>query len=266
MTVSEPFPERPDPVATLTGSFCDRPFPKAICTPGCGGKFDTRGNVLPWPGNTFLCHIDRMSAAFRALVDVQDRVRSSEFGRYFTYLPPESFHVTVFQGWSPFLKEDGIWPEGLGRDVTRDEMTSILRSQVSGLILPQGYRIRSDGLFALHSLTVRGADNWQERSLRYTRNVLRDATRICPKDFDGYVFHISLGYQLRWVGECLARDMVAFSDELGRDFEATVPEIQLGPCELCSFDTMHHFEPVRLLSGPRTRRRHVSQIQGASGA
>lgn len=249
--MSETFvhPQRPDPIASLTGKLYNHPHPKGISDPGGGGKFDPKGHVQTWPGNTFICHVKRPSPEHEALTFMQDRIKQSPFARYFTFLPPTSFHMTVFQGWSPFLQAAGVWPEGLALDQTLDQTTAELCDKLGGLELPARFRVRPDGLFALHSLTMRGADSQQEKLLRKTRTTLRDNTEIPAKNFDSYIFHITLAYQLSWVDEASARDIVAFSDDLGADFERQVPQIDLGPCELCDFEDMHHFEPVMYLGG-----------------
>ncbi|WP_232823004.1 DUF1868 domain-containing protein [Oceanibium sediminis] len=254
------FPRRPDPVETLTGRSAGTALPKAISPEGGGGKFDLDGKVRHWPGNTVLCHLDRTSPAHALLAELQDKVRRSAFGGLFTYLPADSFHMTVFQGWSPFLPDENAWPEGVPRDATRDGTTDVLRRKFDGLTLPQRFRIRPDGLFGLHSLTVCGADDEEERRLRDARIAMRDASGLVPRDFDSYVFHVSLAYQLRWVDDAMAREMVAFSDELGSAFAAEVPEIEIGPCELCDFENMHHFEPVLYLGN-----NHVEGDQAQSG-
>ena len=140
MTVSEPLPERPDPVATLTGSLSDRPFPKAICMPGYGGKFDTRGNVLPWPGNTFVCHIDRVSAAFTALVDMQDRVKKQ---RVWALLHLSSAQELSYDGLSGMVAvSEGGWLLARGPWQGRDQRRNDNDSQSSGQWVDTSARIQ----------------------------------------------------------------------------------------------------------------------------
>ena len=59
-------PSRPNEIDYLTGRLWDAPFPPWVSLEGRGGKFTTDGRVQIWPGNTFICHVDRNSEAFEA--------------------------------------------------------------------------------------------------------------------------------------------------------------------------------------------------------
>ena len=123
---------RPDPLRFLTGADSETTRPRAITEPGKGGKFTPSGAVLPFPGNTVICHIDPNSDAHAALCEMQEDIRQSSFGALFTYLPPSSLHMTVFQGISP---DETQWPDGIAEGASRDEVT-----EVSELPLPRKER------------------------------------------------------------------------------------------------------------------------------
>ncbi|SIQ87335.1 hypothetical protein SAMN05880590_10888 [Rhizobium sp. RU35A] len=243
-------PSRPDPIAYLTGRLTSAPRPGGISLPGGGGKFHSDGSVQPWPGNTFICHIDRASAAFEAIRALQEEIKRSAFNRFFTFLPPSSFHMTVFQGTSPLTRPGAGWPDGLDWPLDRDAVTAALGERVRDLDLPVRRTIRVIDLFAAHSLTVAGATPAAEETLRTTRRTLSDATRMPQADFEQYVFHISLAYLIDWVSEPLALEIVDFSRTQTELYAPLIGELELGPVELCDFDSMHHFEP-RLLLGKR---------------
>lgn len=240
-------PARPDPVDYLSGAFSGAPGPAWISEPGHGGKFTPDGNAQIWPGNTVICHIDPSSEAHAALIRLQNKIKQSPFVDKFTFLPPSSFHMTVFQGKSPVAAGTKQSVAGNPEGVPLKEVSANMCEQLDGLHLPASHVIKPDGLFALHSMTVLGVDEAQENSLRETRKVLRDATGIHPTDFSRYVFHITLGYLLEWVSEACAREMIALSDLLGAEFARQIPQIELGRCEFCEFKTMHHFEPIKIL-------------------
>lgn len=249
-------PARPSAFSVLTGKLTERPHPEAISEPGKGGKFDHKGRVLPWPGNTIICHIDQESAAFAALVALQNQIKQSKFAENFTFLPPPSFHMTVFGGYAPFLHHDGYRPDGLSNKITtRDDSTQDLARRLKDTPFPRGFTIQPVDLFGLHSVTVCGTSESQEQCLRQTREKIRHCCGYTPLDFAHYVFHITLAYPLRWVDEDRAREIIAFSQKLGNAFGAAIPQIELGPCELCWFDNMHHFQPIMRLDGGSTPNR-----------
>ena len=241
-------PKRPDELATLTGRLSDRLYPPGISLPNGGGKFTPDGAVQIWPGNTFICHIDRASTAYQAILELQEDIKTSEFNRFFTFLPPPSFHMTVFQGLSPDMEPGTGWPANVPAGLSRDEVTCVLRKRLEQLELPVSFKIRVDGLFAGHSLTVSGADEHEETALRQARVALRDATGISFADFDDYVFHITLAYRIAWLSEKTAHELIDFSAQLGIQFKDAIGPIGLDAVEFCNFESMHHFELVKALS------------------
>ncbi len=232
----------------LTGSE-DGPGPRSVTPPGGGGKFAPDGEVLPFPGNTILCHIDPASAAHRALAALQDRARAAPWGRFFAFLPPASFHMTLFEGvcMNPGYRSE--WPAGAAPDLTRNEVSRLLLDRLAGVRLPAGHRIRPCGIRhkAGIGVLVAGATEQDDASLRRCREILRDATGLVAADFADYRFHITLAYLLRWMdpvtAEAARREVLEFFD----DFAHAAPEIALGPPEFCNFETMHAFTPLRLL-------------------
>ncbi len=241
-------PRRPDEIKYLTGRLSGAPLPPWVSLEGGGGKFTTDGRVQNWPGNTFICHVDRNSKAFEAICALQAELKASAFRKFFTFLPTASFHMTVFQGVSPVPKLGTRWPTGLPRDFSRDDATNALLGRIDGIALPQRHRIRVAGLFGGCSLTMVGATEDEEQTLRETRIALRDATGIEFEDFDDYVFHITLAYLLEWVPEATARGIVALGAEMAERYMDEIGLVDLGPVEFCNFDDMHHFEPVKLLT------------------
>lgn len=241
-------PKRPDEIEHLTGRLSDAPRPRGISLLNGGGKFTPDGTVQHWPGNTFVCHLDRSSDAFEAILELQEEVKKSTFNRFFTFLPPPSFHMTVYQGLSPEMKPGSGWPEGVPEGLSRDDVNEVFLKRLVRLALPTSFSVKVDDLFAGYSLTVSGANEGEERALRNARVALRDATGLSFIDFDDYVFHITMAYLIDWMSERTARELVDYSSEISQRFLSEIGNIELGPVEFCSFDTMHHFEVMKLLT------------------
>ena len=235
---------RPDPISLLTGQLDQTPGPRAITAAEGGGKFSPDGAVLPFPGNTFLCHLDPTQGAHRALCEMQRAVRQSPVGALFTYLPPESFHMTVFQGVSPDAQ---VWPEGMARDASPVDVAEVFRTRLTGHPFPETQHVAAQGFFAGHSLTLQGATPGDELQLRQTRAALREATGLHHPRFETYTFHITLAYPLRWMRRSEAEEVVALSDAVFEAHRPALAQIDLGPVELCTFQDMHHFETIATL-------------------
>ncbi len=240
-------PTRPDPIAHLTGRLHGGAYPPGISLPGDGGKFATDGSVQTWPGNTFVCHLRHDSDSHAAVRALQEEVKMSRFAQFFTFMPPASFHMTVFQGCSPVTKDAALLPHGATPGLRRDALSARMLDAVAGVALDPAPRARMVDLFCCNSLTITGADPAGEAPLRAMRQTLRDATGITSPDFDTYVFHMTLGYLVHWLTEPTARAVVAFSADLTARYAPALQDIPLGPVEFCNFDTMHHFEPLKAL-------------------
>lgn len=241
-----------DAISALTGRRTQHPRPRSITLPGGGGKFSPDGQALPFPGNTILCHIDPRSRAHEALVTFQQQARSAHWAGNFSFLPPSSFHMTVFEGVCMNAAYRNDWPEGVPVEASRDEVSAILLDRLQGLRLPERHVIRPTGIRhkAGIGVIVEGADEAQDASLRATRVLLRDALGIYPADFAGYRFHITLAYMLHWLTDEVARQVSADLDRLLTAFRREIRQIELGPAEFCNFETMHAFTPLSILRGP----------------
>lgn len=234
------------PLAKMTGLGSDLPRPAAITEPGQGGKFAPDGRALRFPGNTIVCHVPPASDAYAALVEFQEALKASPFAHHFSFLPAPSFHMTLFEGVCMMESAGTPWPAGTNAAMGLAAVTKIMGARLDAVALPQAPRIRLLGPF-LHSglgLRVAGADPVAETLLRQARRDLRQALRLDPPGFDSYSFHISLAYLLDWLTPETAHEVDRVMTGLTDGFLRRVPKIALGLPEFCTFETMHHFEPV----------------------
>ncbi len=236
----------------LTGFGAEGDRPTSITEPNGGGKFGPNGAALDFPGNTIVCHIDPKSDAYAALIRLQDGMKTGPFSNYFSFLPPSSFHMTVFEG--VCLKDEAhrVWPRGIAHESDLSEITSAMLTRLDHTTAPSRISIKTSELFVSKGgvgVGVSGADPEMETRLRRQREIFRDHLQINPPGFEIYRFHISLAYLLEWLPLESARELTDFVDILYAEFMEKVPTIELGPPEFCNFNSMHHFEPVRFLDG-----------------
>ncbi|MEM7565860.1 MAG: DUF1868 domain-containing protein [Pseudomonadota bacterium] len=237
-------PPRPplqvDPIDYLTGRWEEAEVPSGVRSPR--PKFTSDGHARPWPGVTIVAHVAPDSDTFAALVAMQDALKAQPFAHRFTYLPPTSFHMTVFDGANETTRGTPAWPRGVAADADWAAVSDTFEERLSGLTLPQ-LLPASHSLFAGFSLVLTGADAAAEAVLRSTRDRLREATEVVKADHATYVFHVTLAYLLTYVGEAEARDIVTASDALYAEHAPRLDPLPLGPVELCDFTDMHAFHP-----------------------
>lgn len=224
----------------MTGALASAARPRAV-----GRKFDPQGRPLPFPGNTFLCHVPPDSPGHAALVAAQDRLKALPEADAFTWLPASSFHMTVFEGVTDADRDGEGWPEGISARAPVPDVTEEFLARTDGLVLPQAFAVRPTRLLAATTLGITGAREADGGALWRARALLREATGIKRVDFIEYRFHITLSYQLRWLEPAEARRVAAACEAAQADLMRRAPLIHLGPVEFCTFETMHHFEPLR---------------------
>jgi hypothetical protein len=230
----------------MTGGPDHASFPSAITAPGGGGKFASDGRVLPFPGNTFLCHIDQQSQFYAALCAVQDALRKLPQADHFTFLPKPSFHMTIFCGVSGSpLGSDG-WPKGFAQGATLDQITDAFKERLKQSGLKSGVSVLPDHLYLPTSVSMRAATDEDEAKLRATRQALEDLTGLCRGDVTSYVFHVSMAYVVKWLSQSAALDLMQDCKSLFGKHLADCDPIHFSQVEFCTFENMHRFEKVRL--------------------
>ena len=212
-----------------------------------GGKFTPEGKVLPFPGNTFLCHVDPQSEFYRALCTVQDELQAHRLADHFAFLPKPSFHMTLFCGVSGSpLGSDG-WPEGIPPDASLEQITAEFADRLTCTTFDTAFSVTPSSLSQPNSVTMQAATAKDERLLRKLRFELESLTGLYRGDVESYSFHVSLAYLVRWLGERSAQELIM---ECARLFEAHLKNcapIRFENVALCTFADMRHFNEVRRL-------------------
>ncbi|MDP5219321.1 DUF1868 domain-containing protein [Ruegeria sp. 2205SS24-7] len=229
--------------------------PKSLCPDDRSGprpawsveKFDDAGQVRATPGLTTLCHIDQRSTAYAALCRVASGLRAGPHAHAFAFLPPESFHMTVFDGVIDYRRDGANWPSDMAADASIDQIAANWHTRLQGVHLPQQFEISVEAAVGGYTCPATGADAAQERQLRACRNQLADCLGVRRDNHDSYGFHITLAYQVQWLDLQSAQDVLALSDQLFAENGADLQNIQIGPVEFCRFENMLHFEPLLML-------------------
>jgi len=230
----------------LTGEHSSLDHPADISEPGAGGKFDFTGAVLPYPGNTFICHIDQSSYFYRSLCDLQDAIRALPNADCMTFLPKKSFHMTVFCGVGGVpLNADG-WPSGIEASATLDNINNFWCDRLQSLGKLGGFVVKPDSLRAPYSVRMCPGTDDAASALIHARTCLETFTGIVRGDLHCYEFHITLGYLLRWMTDEDAETLIAQSNRLYSHHLSGFDSITLGALEFCTFENMHQFNRMRL--------------------
>ncbi len=221
-------------------------FPSAV-----GTKFEADGSARLFPGNTLVCPLRPDNSALAAVTAIQQTIRDAPFAHHFAFLPPSSFHMTVFEGVCDLERREGHWPTAFaGADLPT--VTAEYRRKLQALPAGTPFKVKATGFHIsdgvrMPSIELAALDADNERRLRAFRDAASALLGIRHADHETYVFHITLAYWIRFASPQDERLIDAAHRALEPQLRSALNEITFAPVEFCTFDDMTHFEPVLAL-------------------
>lgn len=236
-----------------------------------GVKFNRDGTVRRYPGNTIICHVPRPGALWDALVTTRDQLAAGEAADSLAFLPPESYHMTVFEGVTDHVRAPLAWPADVPLDAPVDQCTRGFEQKLTRfdpacqlplrMVIADRCAQNSVGV-----MTLTPVDYEENRKLRTLRDRLSECLSIRHPGHDDYAFHITLAYPISAMTPA-ATD--AYLERQATCFEwirRRVPIIELGAPEFCTFDDMHAFETrLYLGSAPLAPLQHTAPTALTAG-
>ncbi|PTS89572.1 DUF1868 domain-containing protein, partial [Sphingomonas sp. HMWF008] len=227
--------------------------------PDLGRKFGGDGRVLPFKGDTIICHLPQQgpgSETFDALLDIYRAWPVEPWAAKVAALPPSSYHMTIFGGANDKERRAPLWPAGLPLDLPMAECDRILGERLRSFRLgPDAapYRMRVDMAEPKAdetplTLRVIPTDADTETRLRRLRDRLSETTGIRESGHDRYRFHITLGYLFAPLtpteDAAWRRALASWKAMVAR----RAPVIRLGNPEYCLLEDMFAFKRQFYLS------------------
>lgn len=80
--------------------------------PFTGFKLDNDGSFKHFPGNTVVSFLtkEEHSVWYKALLNSQEILRSSRIAQFFSIVPPQTFHITIFDLITDVGRNPQYWP------------------------------------------------------------------------------------------------------------------------------------------------------------
>lgn len=218
-----------------------------------GHKFNADGSVRRYPGNTIISPVDPASQLQRSLVAVHDRLRQGDFARRLAFMPPSSYHMTIFGGALDQERGEGVWPRTLPADAPLEACSQLFLEKLQRFDLacdpPFRFRFAPPEAAAdpRIALKLEPVDAAEEKRLRDLRDRLAAVLELRQPDHDSYFFHISLHYLVDWMNAAeLADYRKARADSIDM-LRRAVPLVEMGPPKFCLFEDMFAFPPLLTL-------------------
>lgn len=211
-----------------------------------GEKFGSDGQVLPFPGNSIVCHLDTDSVQHRLLCELQGVARQENFAPAFAELPPSSFHMTVLDLVCDKVREPYAWIKGLSLDAPFELVDREIVHRVSGQPFPKKLRMRFVD-FGPYRTTIHirlePADDETMEVLSCFRDALSEASGVRHPNHDSYQFHVSLAYLLCSLTKEQERALFQFQDRWSYRLSEGFDILELRAPELVFFENMFFFSP-----------------------
>ncbi|KAK0946353.1 hypothetical protein LTR29_002115 [Friedmanniomyces endolithicus] len=214
-----------------------------------GHKFNPDGQIMPYPGNGVLSPLDPASALRRSLQALLNDLQQQDFASLYTFLPPSSWHMTIYEGISDQIRLRNSWPADLPVTASLKACHALVATRLAdfehglGAVVKMelaGFEPLADGI----ALKLLPATSDGDRTLRSLRDRLSQRLGARHPGHDNYSFHLTLGYLLRHLSEKEeargAEFLQAWQIKLPPSFELAVPEY-------CVYDDMYSFRRMFFL-------------------
>ena len=209
-------------------------------------------------GNTIVCHLNQPGRQQDTLRDIVATLRQQTGEGNITWLPPSSYHMTVFDGAVDTRRSPGDWPEGLRADASLDECSELFGQRLREFDLGFDPPIRmvadeNESAPTMTSIPLRPIDAAESKRLRGLRDRLSVALGIRRADHDSYGFHTTFGY---YIARFTSAGEAAYRANLVqaiRKLRQQLPVIEMGVPDYCLFEDLAAFHtqfPLKRRKGP----------------
>jgi len=219
-----------------------------------GVRFDAEGRALPASGNTVIANLNA-GAPLAALTAARDALAATDAGRCFAWLPPASYHMTLFDGVLHAIREPGRWPENLPADASEAEADAFMLARLGPCALAEARPFR---MVARAVEASPGGGVWvamgcatpaEEARLRGWRDRLARACGLTGRpSHAAYPFHVTLAYAIAWAEPAAARGFDAALAAADAGLRARLPLVEAWPPLVCRFRDMTRFDPIGTLA------------------
>jgi hypothetical protein len=215
--------------------------------PVVGQKFNKDGSLRYFPGSTIICDLSNSEAVLSELIWAQDRFRKLPFAHKFGFLPPASFHMTVFDLICDQVRDEQHWSSLLPLDMPLETADETLRGLVSKAHPPANFVMQYTACFmrTVIGIELRPANDDVATLLRQYREEVSQLTGIRFPNFDTYKFHISLAYYLVRLSPEEDEALKEVRMEVDARLTKTLQTINTGMPKFTLFNDMGAFKEFR---------------------
>jgi hypothetical protein len=207
-------------------------------------KFDEKGNHLPYPGCSIICNIPLNTHLSNEIISFQKNIENFNPKKTYSYLPPSSFHMTLFDCCNLNTKNTNFWPSNVDPNMDHKDIAVELNKRIQNYIFPKKLNLKLKMFFGGYSIVLEPFSEEDEKILRNCRDELSSLLEIKFENHQRYTFHITLAYILRELNKNEIKSLIEFNKQLSFDFSKKFPKITLTKPEMCTFEDMLEFKSI----------------------
>lgn len=220
---------------------------KTKFTRNVGVKFHEDGTARAFPGNTVICHLPKDSPQFKYLIEFQNQLKASPFASHYAFLPPSSFHMTVFEGVLEERRKPSVWTNKLPTNAPLDEVDKLFMHEWQQIPKPDHFQVRPSVFYTFGTIGFRyqPIDDAMNKKMRDFRDLLADRFGLRFGNHKLYSFHTTLGYQILNYSFIEFLRASIWMRKMNKELIKKYGILTTNAPELCFFTDMTCFAPSR---------------------
>lgn len=217
-------------------------------------KFNSDGTPKIFKGNTVICHLPAQCKLRDEMVSIHQDLLRGSYVHKLGLTPTDSYHMTVFPGANDQDRNVSGWPSYVPITASIDECNQLVGERIASACfngsVPLYVRLDVEATLARRTasgFTVSPIDVAEEKKMRGLRDQISDVYGFRLSDHDTYRFHMTMSYQMSPMKDY---EWASYKEMFSRHVKhiaETLPVIELGTPEYCTFNDMFRFEPRTLL-------------------
>ena len=211
---------------------------------GAENKFDDKGKPLSFPGCTIICNIPLNTDLSNEIIYFQKKIENFNPKKTYFYLPPSSFHMTLFDCCNFNTKNTNYWPSNIDPNMDYKNIAIELNKRIKDYIFPEELNLKLKMFFGGYSIILEPFSEKDEKILRNCRDEISSLLKIKFENHQRYTFHITLAYILRELNQIEINNLIEFNKKLSLDFSKKFPKITFTKPEMCTFEDMLEFKSI----------------------
>ena len=211
---------------------------------GAENKFDNKGNPISYPGCTIICNIPINTDLSNQIISFQKKIENFNPKKTYFYLPPSSFHMTLFDCCNLNTKNTNYWPSDIDPDMDYKDIAVELNKKIENYNFPKQFNLKLKMFFGGYSIILEPFSEQDEKIIRNCRDELSSLLKIKFENHQRYTFHITLAYILRQLNETEIKNLIEFNKQLSSDFNKKFPKITFKKPEMYTFKDMLEFKSI----------------------